>query len=110
MIFPKICLFFADVQCGDGSFLASMCTVLLFLSLLCFCGYGIVQFCKRGGIVKNSAVAGSRAIRILDNKFLYGRKYISLVECQGRSLLILVTRDGAVKLSEWKIDGDEINR
>jgi flagellar biogenesis protein FliO len=107
---PDVCLLLADVQCGSGSFAASVCTVLVFLSILCFCGYGIVQFCKRGGFVKIRPMDGNRVIKILDSKFLYGRKYIALVECCSKLLLLLVTRDDAVKLSEWKIGEDEVDR
>jgi flagellar biogenesis protein FliO len=102
--------FFANAQCSDGSFVSSMCVIFLFLSVLCFCGYGIVQFCKRGGFVKNHPVDGDKTIKILDGKFLYGRKCVTLIECCGRLLLVLVTRDDAVKLSEWEIGKNEVDR
>jgi flagellar biogenesis protein FliO len=108
---PGVLLSLADVQCGDGTFLSSLCTVLIFLSVLSIGGYIIVQLCKSGGFIrKNAANSGERSIRILDNKFLYGRKYITLIECCDKRLLLLVTRDDAVKLSEWEIKADEGDR
>jgi len=48
----------------------------------------IVHLCKRGS---------------------FTGKYITLVECWSKCLLILVNRDDAVKLSEWEADKNEVD-
>ncbi|MDR1256053.1 MAG: flagellar biosynthetic protein FliO [Puniceicoccales bacterium] len=102
---------FAEAQVSDASFVQSLLTVVIFLSILAAGGYIIVRFCKYGGFTRDcSAVDETKKIRILDNKILYGRKYITLVECAGKRLLILVNRDNAVKLSEWEIGANEVDR
>jgi flagellar biogenesis protein FliO len=103
--------FFAEILGSDAPFAHSLFTVLIFLSVLGFGGYVVIRFCRRGGFSKTcAAVDESKRIKILDNKFLYGRKYITLVECCGRRLLILVNRDDAVKLGEWEAGIDEVDR
>jgi hypothetical protein len=102
---------FAEVQNGEVPFVHSLFTVLVFLSILGFCGYTVVRFCRRGGFTGTRVAADeTRRITIIDNKFLYGRKYITLVECCGKRLLILVSRDDAVKLTEWEVSAGEIDR
>jgi flagellar biogenesis protein FliO len=103
--------FFAEISGNDASFVHSLLTVLIFLFILGFGGYMVIRFCRRGGFTKTCAAADeSKRIRILDNKFLYGRKYITLIECCGRRLLILVNRDDAVKLGEWEAGANETDR
>ncbi|MDR3274276.1 MAG: flagellar biosynthetic protein FliO [Puniceicoccales bacterium] len=111
MTCPNIFSFFAEARANDISFVNSLFMVVVFLSILGFCGYMIVRFCKRGSFVGNHTTGdGTKKIKILDNKFLYGRKYITLVECCGKRLLILVNRDDAVKLSEWEVGKNEADR
>jgi hypothetical protein len=103
--------FFAEISGSNMSFVHSLFTVLIFLSILSLVGYIIIRFCRRGGFGNSYiAVDESKKIKILDNKFLYGRKYITLIECCGRRLLILVNRDDAVKLGEWETGANEADR
>jgi hypothetical protein len=111
MIHPNIFSFFAETQVNDVSFAHSLFAVAIFLSIFGFCGYMIVRFCKRGSFARNYVPRDeTKKSKILDNKFLYGRKYITLVECCGKCSLILVNRDNAVKLSEREVDKKEVDR
>jgi flagellar biogenesis protein FliO len=111
MVCLKIFPFLAETQVNDVSFMQSLCTVVIFLSIFGACSYLIVHFCKRGGFARNySPTDETKKIKILDNKFLYGRKYLTLVECCDKRLLILVNREDAVKLSEWEIVANETDR
>ncbi|MDR0680011.1 MAG: flagellar biosynthetic protein FliO [Puniceicoccales bacterium] len=96
---------------NNVSFTQSLCTIVIFLSIFGACGYLIVRFCKRGSFVRNRYPTDeTKKIKILDNKFLYGRKYLTLVECCDKRLLILVNREDVVKLSEWEIGANETDR
>lgn len=108
-----ILIFFGNTQNVHENFMQSLINVLIFLSVFAFLGYCIVHFYKWGSFIKRDGSVKKiedNKINILDNKFLYGRKYITLVECCGRKMLIIINKDDVVKLSEWDSKQDEIDR
>lgn len=98
------------VQNGSNDFVNSLITIAIFLVALGSVGFLIVQFCKRGNIVRFAQkipLMDADKISILDAKFLYGRRCLYLVKCSNRKILFLLDREHSCKLGEWREDRSE---
>lgn len=107
-------IFFGILQSDANDFMSSIIIASVFLAVLGFVGFMIVQICKRGSLMKsaqNVPLGDEDKILILDTKFLYGRKCLYLVRCSNRKILFLIDRERSCKLGEWVEDeSNENNR
>ncbi len=100
-------------QCTNNDFLHSVMVVLLFLTTFSLIGFLVVKICKRGNCIKHFAKKNLKKddqIRILDVKFLYGKRCLYFVSCCKKKILFFVDQEHSCKLGEWKELENEINR
>ncbi len=105
-------IIFSVLQNTSSDFMRSFTTIIIFLSILSFAGFVIVQVCKRGSLLKfypKGNVDEKNKIEILNTKFLYGRKCLYLVSCCKKKILFLIDREHLCKLSEWEELEDATN-